>query len=205
MSEGQEDIQGKVGKKGAYALLATSTALLAMEFSVGSANRLEIPGTGVSVPPTFLWLLWLYLLIPFSLETKKAKLRLRERFIASYYTRRNQFLWSTAQKKLELDPINVQFGIKLSSLENHESFFGLLQRHDFTGDYFGGKGGPVGETLVQVTYGPARIFAMGLIAGLRTCSALETLERFTLPIVSAAFAASVELHQLADAWLAHGG
>jgi hypothetical protein len=163
-------------KKAAYGLLATSTALIAMDFSIASVESLKIPGTGVSIPPSYLWWLWAFLLIPFVRETRAAKLKLRKRVKDSFHAQLMSYFSRRAPMHPEIDGLSR---LELDRLIIKDRFCGLVRECNY--ECISTLGPGLEETRGPVRCGPLTVAGLYLAAICRALMPLEILERFTLP------------------------
>jgi hypothetical protein len=84
-------------KKWAYLFLAVSAALLAMNFPFATFDLIVIPNTSTSIPASFLWVGFVFLIIPFTNEARECNLQIRyriEKQFKIYLTK-----WSRSKKE----------------------------------------------------------------------------------------------------------
>lgn len=188
-------------KKMAYAVFATSLALIASNFSFAKTETVPIPGTPVFVPMPFLWAVLVFLLVPYAVETRQAKLGLGqrleqrrteylERFFIRYFPDRAPNLIDTVlypKLKWSIEPC----------------WGGLGVRCDYIGfDPLDGR-----QTILRtVVAGPIRLLVANLRALPRELSSpkyrqLDVIERVTGPMVAVLMAVATKLYFLVSPFL----
>jgi hypothetical protein len=170
-------------KKAAYSLLLVSVALLAMNFSFAKIDRLSIPSTPVSISAGFLWIVMLFLLIPFANEVRNADLQIYSKISKKF--RSNLASWSRKKKEREQpDLYTPQFLLSSSGFLNLKWECKYCQA--------GTRLDP-SHTSISNQYNTLRFL---LASTIKVFFSWDLLDRITLPVLSVFFAISSKAYFL---------
>ena len=170
-------------KKWAYMFLAVSAALLVMNFSIATFDRILIPNTSTSIPAGFLWFGFLFLLIPFTNEVRESNLKIGykiEKQFKRYLTR-----WSRKKKdRQQQDLYTPQF------LLTRTGAFGLNVVCRYC------QVDPDKEPFFSVTSTPIHSLLFFMKAFFKTVLSFELLDRITLPCTIAGLAVIIKSYKI---------
>jgi hypothetical protein len=162
--------------------MLASSALMASNFPFAQIDKIQVPGTPVSVPAVFFWLFFVFLFVPFTNEVRASNLQLKYKLGKKF----NSALATWSRKKKEKHQPELYTPQLLVS----------SQGWNLKWEYKYCQAGANLEPSYTAVSGALNTIRLFLWACINIFLSTEILERFTLPVARAISAIAMKMYFL---------